>query len=602
MNGTALRQLAWRALPRAMPAPGGGLAHVNAGAAETLLWLQPPVDAGQLARARLARSGLVAGPAWTMLLDLAQAWTAQRAPEDLAAWTRIAEACVSAPPARDSAQAEAARVVDVTIALLALRRGGALQQLPPALLPALLDRIGSEVDQILRKLKPAGSERSWQLYAAYLAAGVLGPCMPRRGRSLAAMLAKQARELLVANLLADFRADGSHCERSPQRHRATLHTALSFVALARALDDALPPAMHARLRAALDYSLWSTLPDGGIPGGHADAAPHRALLALGAALYWLPSLEFAASGGGRGEPPDPLTRHFADAGRVVARSSWHDAQAQHLFHDCRGTAAGGNGLAFCYTIAGRRVVVDPVLERPLRSAAPTAPPLVRAGRHSLVVRSSAAAERGVTHSRCLAYVLHRYVLVVDRFHAPDGSAHPASLSLQFATDWQDRIGLHQEARGALLRGMAPRPCADWQVLLDAPDAQVELAESRGEAGPCLRARQDFRGETFLAAAIGPHGSALALHALEARHGAGRSVLCVSGESEGESFVDRLVVHWHEPGLVMRPDYLARAALALERRCAGKLQHLLLAQAGDWFSCLHPVHAPGAPDAAGDLEW
>ena len=138
--------------------------------------------------------------------------------------------------------------------------------------------------------------------------------------------------------------------------------------------------------------------------------------------------------------------------------------------------------------------------------------------------------------------------------------------------------------------------------LDAPGAEVDLSAGDAQAGPRLRARQDFRGETFFAAAIGPQGSAFAIHGLEARHGAGRSVLCVTGEHEGEAFVDRLVVHWHEPGLVMRGDYLARAAIALERRSAGKLQHLLLAQAADWFSCLHPVHAPRAPDAAGDLEW
>jgi len=579
VNGTALRELARRALPGGTPAFPRGLAGVNAGAAETLLWLEPAVDAGPL-------------------VHVAQAWAAQPRPEALADWTLTAECWLSA----DNAHPQAARIVDGAIALLALRRGGGLQQLPPALLPALLDRIARDVDQLLRQLQPAGSERSVQLYAVYLAASVLGPCLPRRARSLAAMQAKQARELLVANLLADFHADGSHCERSPQLHRLTLHTALSFVALARALDHALPPPLHARLRAALDHSLWSTLPDGGIPGGDGQAAAHGALLALGAALYWLPSLEFAASGGGRGEPPDALTRHFADARRVIARSSWHDPQAQHLFHAAGAAQGGGDAFAFCYTIAGRRVLVDPGLERPLPAATPSSPPLVRVGAHSLVVRATAADRQGVTHTRCLAYVLRRYVLVVDRFHAADRSAHAASLKLQFAAAWEGRISLAQEGRGAVLRGMAPRSCGDWQLLLDAPDAQVDLAAGSGEAGPSLRARQDFRGETFLAAAIGPRDDTFSIHALEARHGAGRSVLCVSGESEGEAFVDRLVIHWNEPGLVMRPDYLTRAGIVLERRGAGKLQHLLLAQAADWFSCLHPVHAPRAPDAAGDLEW
>ncbi len=639
MTGPVLRQLVGQVLAPAPPEAGSGLAQVHAGAAETLLWLQPAPDAIQLARAHRARSGqfeafgqihaLGDPPRWKadtsisiqwlraihqlpMLVDLAQAWSAQRDPEDLAAWARIAERWLSTLAigelAGDGGQAEAGRIGHGAIALLVLRRAGALQQLPSTLLPRLLERIGREIDHVLRHLKATGSERSLQLYAAYLAASVLGPCLPRRGRSLAAVQARQARELLVANLVADFRGDGSHCEGSPQLHRRTLQMALSFVALARALDHALPPPLHARLRAALEFSLWSTLPDGGLPGAEPDAPSNRDLLALGAALYWLPSLEFGASGGGRGEPPDALSRHFSDAGQLVARSSWHDAQAQHLFHDCGAAQAGaqapGDQLAFCYTIAGRKVLVDPGQQRSLPGASRTlaqeheAQPLVRLGARSLVVRTSATAQKGPTHTRCLAYVLRRYVLVVDRFHTADAHAHPACLTLQFAPDWQDRLALQQDARGIVVSGMGPRPCADWQVLLDAPGASVDLAEGSGSTGPRLRAQQDFRDETVFAAAIGPQGSGFAIHGLEARHGAGRSVVCVTGESEGEAFVDRLVVHWHEPGLVMRSDYLARAPIALERRCAGKLQHLLLAQTTDWFPCLQPVHAPRAPDAAG----
>lgn len=571
MNGLALRQLARHVLPQASRDRGKGLAHVNTGAAETLLWLQPAPD-------------------------IAECWQSTLAIGEFAG---------------ERARMPAGRLVDATLALLVLRRAGALQQLPATVLARLLDRMARRVDHLLRPPKAAGSEHSSQLYAAYLVASVLGPCLPRRARSLAKVQARQACELLVANLVADFRADGSHCERSPGPHLRTLHTALSFVALARALDDALPPLLHARLRAGLDFSLWSTLPDGGLPGAADHASPHQALLALGAALYWLPSLEFAASRGGRGEPPDALARHFADAGRVVARSSWHDAQAQHLLHDSGATQSAsrsqGEAPGFSYTIAGRRVLIDAELPLPSPGAVPGVPghepqPLVRLGARSILVRASAGGMQGPVHTRCLAYVLRRYVLVVDRFHAPETGAHPACFTLQFAADWHDRIVLEHGACGSVVRGMASRPDGDWQVLLNAPEATIDLAEGSSEAGPCLRARQDFRGETFLAAAIGPQGSAFAIHALEARHGAGRSVLCVSGESEGEAFADRLVVHWHEPGLVMRADYLARASIALERRSAGTLQHLLLAEAGDWFSCLHPVHAPGAPDAAGDLEW
>jgi hypothetical protein len=236
---------------------------------------------------------------------------------------------------------------------------------------------------------------------------------------------------------------------------------------------------------------------------------------------------------------------------------------------------------------------------------------VRLGTRSALLRAGAPKDAsGPAHTRCLAYVMRQYVLLVDRVQASDGAVHEACFTLQLAAEWQDRIVAEEDGgRGAVLRGVSPRPSSDWRLLLDAPAARLHLGSEwlqrthgRPQPAPCLRATQDFRDEAFFACAMAPQADGCAVHALDARHGAGRSVLTVTGESAGRAFVDRLVVHWQEPGLLIRPDYHTRAGLALERRVDGTLQHLMLAETGEWFTSLRPVHASRVPDAAGDLEW
>jgi hypothetical protein len=670
MNTAVLLQLARP--PGAVASSTEALAHVPAGAAETLLWLQPPADDAQLARADLARDGrfealgevhaMGSAPLWRanpsarplwlaaihqlpMLLDLAQAWVVRRESADLAAWARIARSWLAVMGtgelAGGDAQVEAKRIEHCVTALLLLRRGGGLRQLPPRLVLCLVDRLAGEAEYLLSRLNQAGRQRSSQLYAAYLATGLLGPCLAARSRARAWAHAAQVRELLAASVLADFGADGVHGQGAAQLHRPALLMALSFVALARALDHPLPQALHRRLRAALEFSLWTTLPDGAVAlANDGEAASNRPLLATGAALYLLPHLDHVATGGRRGEAPEGLGRHFAQAGYVALRDGWHDeAGAQHLFCDCpvlgAGSRSGEERFSLSYSIAGHQVLVDtggdtvtidgrtPARQgaAPRRSgrrgapwqtpAVELPPALVRLGTRSALLRAGAPTDpRQPAHTRCLAYVMRQYVLLVDRVQAGDGARHEACFTLQFAADWQDRIVAEEDGgRAAVLRGVSQHASSDWRLLLDVPAAHLHLGSEwlprrngRRQPAPCLRATQEFRAEAFFACAIAPQASGCAVHALAARHGAGRSVLTVTGESAGRPFVDRLVVHWQEPGLVIRPDYHGRAGLALERRVDGVLEHLMLAEAGEWFSRLRPVHAGRMADAAGDLEW
>jgi hypothetical protein len=687
------------------------VARIPARAAQALLRLQPPADAGHLRRAELARSGrfeavgevhaIGAPPRWLhnpsrdpewliavhklpMLVDLAHAWRLRRDARDVAAWCRIVDEWLTGMGtgelACSDAQVEAKRIEHCIVSLLLLQETGALELVPADLVRGLLHRIAEEAGYLLAHLKPSRNHRTFQLYAAFLAGSLVGPCLPGAAALVAAAQEGVARELLVQNLLADFGPDGVHCELSTHYHQITLEAALGFVAIARGLAIQLPAALHERLRAALAFSAWITLPDGEIPLiNDSDNGFHQPLLALGAELYDSRTLAFVASAGNCGVPPQALSHHFHDAGYLVMRDTWSagagDAGPQHLFYDCARLGAGSHAhydlFSFCYTVAGRQVVVDPgrytydpepgadgidwrhrfkrtaahntvcidgrdqtrYLSKARKPAAGlhrldrerVAPggskhgPAVEVGnatvtlgaRSALVCASAISREYTPVHTRCLAYVLRQYVLVIDRVHAEDGQRHQASFHLQFAAEWQDRIALTRSDRGVELAAHAAGDDerVAWRLLLDAPGAEVELgrglvskAYGHKQPAPCLDARRELRDEAFWTCVVAPEGSACTVTGLQVRHGEGCSIATVTGTSFGRPFVDRLLVHWNEGGLVIRPDYHLRASMVLERRVGGALDHLLAAGVDDWFTQLTPAQGRLAPDAEGKLEW
>ncbi|MFM2066142.1 MAG: hypothetical protein RLZZ584_1051 [Pseudomonadota bacterium] len=309
-----------------------------------------------------------------MLVDLAQAWRHQRDLRHLRTWADLATAWLehmgTGELSCSDAQVEAKRVEHCVLALALLQHSDGLQHLPEALLATLRDRIADEAGYILAHLKPARNHRTFQLYAVVLAGLVIGPCLDEpAARSQAAAQALAATELLCANLLSDFGADGVHCELSSHYHQITLETALSFVAVCRAADLPLPEALHERLRLALRFACWITLPDGEIPlVNDADNGDHRPMLALGAALYADAMAQHLATGGRQGRPIEALSHHFDTAGYVVMRDRWGHgpaglATAQHVFFDCGAPGAGSHAhydlFSLCWTAGGRQVIVDP---------------------------------------------------------------------------------------------------------------------------------------------------------------------------------------------------------------------------------------------------
>lgn len=309
-----------------------------------------------------------------MLVDLAQAWRHSRDRRYLASWADLATAWLvhmgTGELSCSDAQVEAKRIEHIVVALALLQASGGLGELPAALLAALRDRLADEAAYVLGHLKPARNHRTFQLYAVVLTGLAIGPCLvDDAARRQAAEQAAVATDLLCANLLDDFGTDGVHCELSTHYHQITLETALSFVALCRAAQVALPEALHARLRLALAYASWITLPDGEIALiNDSDTGEHRPMLALGARLYGDALAEFVASAGQRGEPASAASRHFDAAGYVIMRDGWGQGgdpatTTQHVFHDCAGLGAGSHAhydlFSFCWTAGGQQVVVDP---------------------------------------------------------------------------------------------------------------------------------------------------------------------------------------------------------------------------------------------------
>ena len=96
-----------------------------------------------------------------------------------------------------------------------------------------------------------------------------------------------------------------------------------------------------------------------------------------------------------------------------------------------------------------------------------------------------------------------------------------------------------------------------------------------QAAPRLQARRMLTAEAFWSCVIAPEAGDFSVTDLRVRHGEGCTIATVTGETSGRRFVDRLLVHWEQPGLVVRPDYQALAPVVLERRIDGALAHLLV---------------------------
>jgi Heparinase II/III-like protein/Heparinase II/III N-terminus len=261
------------------------------------------------------------------------------------------------------AQVEAKRLEHWIDSLLLLDRSGGLAHLEASLLGALEGRIADEVDYVLANLRPARNHRTFQLFAVFLAA-LAFPHL-----SSASAWRTVAHRSLCANLLSDFGPDGVHIELSTHYHQITLERAMVFVALAEGVGMPVPAELDRRLQAALRFSAWFTLPDGGMPLiGDADAGDHRQLQLAGSARYDDPEIAWPIEWRWPADRNLPLSRWFPDAGYLVARGALDagaggSVGAQHLFYDCGGLGVGSHAhydlFNVCFAVNGRALLVDP---------------------------------------------------------------------------------------------------------------------------------------------------------------------------------------------------------------------------------------------------
>ncbi|MEY2690125.1 MAG: hypothetical protein RL375_4325 [Pseudomonadota bacterium] len=595
-----------------------------------------------------------------MLVDLAQAWRSSGDRRYLDTWAGLAGAWLERMGTGElscsDAQVEAKRIEHCILALALLHDSQGLAEVPAALLAALRDRLADEAAYVLGHLKPARNHRTFQLYAVVLAGLALGPSRADdAARRRAAEQAALATDLLCANLLNDFGPDGVHCELSTHYHQITLETALGFVAVCRAAGVTLPEALDTRLRAALAYASWITLPDGEIPLiNDSDTGDHRPMLALGARLYGDALAEFVASAGQRGEPARATSRHFDAAGYVIMRDRWgHDsasaATAQHVFHDCAGLGAGSHAhydlFSFCWTVGGQQVVVDPgrysynaepdaqgidwrhrfkrtgahntvcidgldqtrYLSKARQPAAglhkldrsrlaPGASkhgpavqviaPLVHLGAHSDVVLASARShEYEPVHTRCLVFMQHQYLLVIDQVTSHDGQAHDATLHLQLAAPWLGCVATEAQAGGLSCR--AP----GWQIVLQAPGAATQLGSAwvsrtygDKQPAPQFAARSRFTGQTSFATLLAPHTDALHITSMHTELGSQRAQVLVHGQCQGVAFTDSVELDWPVDPAARNGGGARPGGYRLERRQAGRCVNQMASAAAETTPC------------------
>jgi uncharacterized heparinase superfamily protein len=200
--------------------------------------------------------------------------------------------------------------------------------------------------------------------------------------------------ILLDQLPIHIRRDGVYFEQTTFYQRYTVDFYLHLLALANAMNLALPITVEQRLSLALDYMMWMTRPDGRASligdddGGrliHLSARPlddSRDTLANGAAMMNRGDWKFVAGNAAsetlwllgpdalarfdaiNAQPPAHTAHAFAESGYFVMRDGWTN-EATYAAIDCglHGVQACGHAhadqLSFEFAAQGTTWLVDP---------------------------------------------------------------------------------------------------------------------------------------------------------------------------------------------------------------------------------------------------
>lgn len=239
---------------------------------------------------------------------------------------------------------------------------------PAAAIPAdfyakFLVSLHAQVDHLCHNLTPARNHRTIELYAIFMAAVVFPEFA-----AAAEWLTFACREL-EANLQADLRPDGVHCEQSTDYHHLVVKNYLGVKRLALANGITFAPIFDELLQQALDFAMFVHRPDGMIPSlSDGDSRSFLDLLVQGHAIYDNPAWLYVATGGREGTPPAERSRIFPHAGYTILRSGWGDATAafrdeHYLIFDCGPLGEGNHGHLDLLNVEiaayGKALIVDP---------------------------------------------------------------------------------------------------------------------------------------------------------------------------------------------------------------------------------------------------
>ena len=226
-----------------------------------------------------------------------------------------------------------------------------------------LRSLHQQVTYLCSHLTPARNHRTIELYAIFMAAVVFPEFA-----DAPAWLAFAQREL-EANLAADLRPDGVHCEQSTDYHHLVVKNYLGIKRLATANGIAFPAHFDELLQKALDFSAFVHRPDGLIPAlSDGDSRSFLELLHQGYALYGRPDYLYVATQGQAGTPPTTRSRCFPAGGYTILRSGWGEGATafldeRYLIFDCGPLGEGNHGhldlLSFEAAAFGQPLVVDP---------------------------------------------------------------------------------------------------------------------------------------------------------------------------------------------------------------------------------------------------
>ncbi len=215
-------------------------------------------------------------------------------------------------------------------------RAGLLHHASRGFETRLVGAIDAQTSWLWDNLHSKRNHRTLELYAILLSAFGF-PQLPQTQRRLDFAIAA-----LEENALADFRADGGHCEQSTHYHCVALRNFLNAVALMENNGVAPPPAMLARLDRAKTFARAIHRPDGEI-AALSDADGGSYLEMLDEAAPSRPIL-FPESG------------YAVFAGPPSRESSW-------LIFDCGPLGAGNHGHFDAHSVElfgrGAPLIVDP---------------------------------------------------------------------------------------------------------------------------------------------------------------------------------------------------------------------------------------------------